>query len=1044
MPSYLHPGVYIEEVPSAVKPIEGVGTSTAAFIGVAKKGPTDEAVRITSWSQFQTHFGSFMTGSDLAYAVFGFFANGGTACYVVRVNRGNAEFATATLHKMDGEPSLELRSVSPGGWGNDLRIGINDGNNVPEHEFSLSVYEGDAEQPVELHTDLSMNDTSPNYALKVINQASNYIFIEEDLGGVDYASFISQVDISGGVNLDNVYNLRLVIDGAENDFTIDLRVEGEPTTGVSPEQIIGRINEVMMPVFSREVAFLDQDGDKRFLRLKSPSTGANSSIKILPPADADATAEILGLMEYSWEFSGGTNAGSFVEVRGEAPLGISPQTFLAADTLNIQLDDAAVIPVTNFVASDGDPATLDSIITTISAASSSLDGLLWTDGNYLIIRSTAHKKITVSGDAKDKLFADGSKLYAYEYRGTADTAATIESVANVAGTFDGISGRKLRVQFDNKPVTEIDLSTVPTTAGGAEPPEILEVLITQINEQVKEQTGIRKKVAGKSGDKLVLTSPTKGDDSLIVFYHPRDDYGEPVAASEDLTLILFGLTPLAENSPITVYAEEYAKSPALIEGNIDLKVPVNVSALTDKKLRISISGLDDAATKAISLTGTDIYSVLQNLAGSLSEDASSDARDVFRLVFSGASGANAHLHMFSVDQGSDAYIRLGIPLSDRGTHDPSLANAKDFLFMPPDDTKWGNPSPITTAYSFTFAVGVRRPKSNIDADSGLFEPTPLKGGIHNDTVELKDIFGEEKIADRDGKQIPAGLHLLDAVDEVSVLAIPCVPPRACKVNHLDLISKAMAHCDNRRDRFYIADVPETVIEPNHAKIFVRDDLKASKGRDYAAIYYPWVNMVDPIGTVSNVRRVPISGHMAGMYARIDGRRGVWKAPAGLEAGLAESNSLLYKVTDVDQDTLNPIGLNCIRQFPGAGIVSWGARTLGVKTAPEWKYVSIRRTAIMLRKSIYNGIQWAVFEPNDEPLWASLRLNIGAFMNGLFRAGAFQGQKVSDAYFVRCGLGDTMTQADIDRGQVIVQVGFAPLKPAEFVIIRIEQIVGQQS
>jgi hypothetical protein len=130
-------------------------------------------------------------------------------------------------------------------------------------------------------------------------------------------------------------------------------------------------------------------------------------------------------------------------------------------------------------------------------------------------------------------------------------------------------------------------------------------------------------------------------------------------------------------------------------------------------------------------------------------------------------------------------------------------------------------------------------------------------------------------------------------------------------------------------------------------------------------------------------------------------------------------------------------------MPGAGHVIWGVRTLATQASPEWRYIPVRRTAIFIEQSIYDGIQWAVFEPNDHRLWATLRGNIGGFMNGLFRLGAFQGEKASDAYYVRCGLGDTMTQADIDAGQVIVEVGFAPLKPAEFVIVRIQQKVIQQ-
>ena len=180
-----------------------------------------------------------------------------------------------------------------------------------------------------------------------------------------------------------------------------------------------------------------------------------------------------------------------------------------------------------------------------------------------------------------------------------------------------------------------------------------------------------------------------------------------------------------------------------------------------------------------------------------------------------------------------------------------------------------------------------------------------------------------------------------------------------------------------------------------------------------------------------------------MWSKIDGRRGVWKAPAGVETGLLGVAGMQYIVEDGEQDVLNPLGVNCVRALPNFGSVIWGSRTLSTKANPEWRYVPVRRTAIMMEQSIYGGIQWAVFEPNNHLLWSALRANIGSFMDGLFRSGAFQGEKASDAYFVRCGLGDTMTQGDIDRGQVIVIVGFAPLKPAEFVIVRIQQKVGKQ-
>jgi hypothetical protein len=259
------------------------------------------------------------------------------------------------------------------------------------------------------------------------------------------------------------------------------------------------------------------------------------------------------------------------------------------------------------------------------------------------------------------------------------------------------------------------------------------------------------------------------------------------------------------------------------------------------------------------------------------------------------------------------------------------------------------------------------------------------------------------------------------------------------------IDAAIAHCEEIRNRMVIID-PEQGLELDQA---AKANTMITTTSTYAAMYYPWAKVrnpfynVDTNATAAATLNVAPSAIAAGVWARIDGTRGVWKAPAGVESSLRGLVGLEFIVDDGDQDQLNPLGVNCLRRFPNYGSVVWGTRTLSTKANPEWRYVPVRRTAIFIEESLYNGIQWAVFEPNDHRLWGSLRATIGGFMNGLFRAGAFQGEKASDAYFVRCALGDTMTQDDIDRGQVIVIVGFAPLKPAEFVIVRIQQKVAQQ-
>lgn len=259
-----------------------------------------------------------------------------------------------------------------------------------------------------------------------------------------------------------------------------------------------------------------------------------------------------------------------------------------------------------------------------------------------------------------------------------------------------------------------------------------------------------------------------------------------------------------------------------------------------------------------------------------------------------------------------------------------------------------------------------------------------------------------------------------------------------------IVSAAEAHCESMGSRMLLVDPPPACELEQGAAVSALNGPTST----YATLYYPWIKVANPFYNRDSNAAAPTtltvapSSFAAGIWARTDGTRGVWKAPAGVEASVRGVAGLEYLVEDGDQDQLNPEGVNCLRKMPGYGYVVWGARTLSTRSNPEWRYVPVRRTALYIESSISNGIQWAVFEPNDHRLWSSLRANIGAFMDGMFRAGAFQGQKASDAYFVRCGLGDTMTQDDIDRGQVIAIVAFAPLKPAEFVIVRIQQKVGQ--
>lgn len=322
------------------------------------------------------------------------------------------------------------------------------------------------------------------------------------------------------------------------------------------------------------------------------------------------------------------------------------------------------------------------------------------------------------------------------------------------------------------------------------------------------------------------------------------------------------------------------------------------------------------------------------------------------------------------------------------------------------------------------ALAVRRPAN---ADVIQIGDAAIEAPVTNATL------GTDGVAELNESSYSAGFTHLNNKTDFSLLAVPGIGSET-------MIDEGMAYCQKRplQDVFYIGEMDQYDDTPAEAENFRK---ALTKPNSYGAVYFPWIKALDPSGKSPEPILLPPSGYIAGLYAAIDAKRGVWKAPAGTEASISGAVGLAIDLTDVQQGNLNRINVNCLRRFAAAGIVSWGART--ITSDPEYKYVPVRRMAIMLRVSIYNGIQWAVFEPNDEELWAQLRLNIGSFMMTLYRQGAFQGSTPSEAFFVKCD-SETTTQDDINLGIVNVLVGFAPLKPAEFVVVKISQKAGQSS
>jgi phage tail sheath protein FI len=340
--------------------------------------------------------------------------------------------------------------------------------------------------------------------------------------------------------------------------------------------------------------------------------------------------------------------------------------------------------------------------------------------------------------------------------------------------------------------------------------------------------------------------------------------------------------------------------------------------------------------------------------------------------------------------------------------------------------------------------------------SKLIEVTERQGAQTgrpaNGTVALADAPGGAPAATGSGAVVrvdPAeyvgdagartGFGGLESIDEITMVAVPDlmsahrrgeIDAEGVRTVQLAVIS----HCEQMGDRVAVLDAP-----PGLTAQQVRDWRNDEAGYDsrYAALYYPWIKVFDPAAGRNTT--VPPSGHIAGVWARSDAERGVHKAPAN--EVIRGAVDLELRLGKGEQDLLNPIGVNCVRAFPGRGIRIWGARTLS--SDPAWRYLNVRRLFNYLEESILLGTQWVVFEPNDDRLWSSIRRNVTAFLSEEWRRGALFGRTAEEAFYVKCDR-DNNPQESIDQGRVVCEIGVSPVKPAEFVVFRLAQFSDSTS
>lgn len=434
---------------------------------------------------------------------------------------------------------------------------------------------------------------------------------------------------------------------------------------------------------------------------------------------------------------------------------------------------------------------------------------------------------------------------------------------------------------------------------------------------------------------------------------------------------------------------------------------------------ITLSALTSPPAPPLVLVAASVGAWGKNLSALVDHNTKDPANDsLFNLTISEKGGTTEKFLNVSVDPANARYL-------------PRVLEQSSMLVrVNRDSADQLQISNVRPAETFTTASPPSSPPALLPA------PVAAVGGVDGGPLTQAQFTGTGMEAAK------SGLFALEKVDLFNLL---CIPPFSSAADVTpDLLAQAVTYCKKRR-AMLLVDPPGNWTNKAIAKKEFSDGtypgISGPVG-NHAALFFPRLKQTNPLRDNQVEEFVPC-GAVAGVFARTDTQRGVWKAPAGQDAVLVGVPQLSVPLTDDENGELNPLGINCLRAFPVIGRVVWGARTLegADRLASEWKYIPVRRTALFIEESLYRGTQWVIFEPNDEPLWSQIRLNVGAFMQNMFRQGAFQGKTPREAYFVKCDK-ETTTQNDINLGIVNILVGFAPLKPAEFVILKIQQIAGQ--
>jgi phage tail sheath protein FI len=983
MASFTYPGVYIEELSSGQHTITGVATSIAAFIGWAPQGPVTEATLVQSWSEYQAIFGGLDSRSKLGYAVNQFFANGGDQCYIVRL------VWDGSLPPISGNPAPASTAVANGvGYGiatvtatsGSISGSFSVGIGTPVLQ-SLAVSPS-AMPPMPIGATVTLAVT-PTYSDGSNSPALAPASVNWESSNSAVASVVTN---TGAVT-------------AVGAGTAILTA----TSGL----VSGSIAVTVTPANFSKIAVTVPTGS-------SLAVGQQLQLAATATYTDGTTPDVTQSVTWS---SATTTVATITS--GTSPAGLASGVKAGTSAITATIPWAVTGPSSSAMAT----LTVTNPVVTSAAlypASPVLEGTQTVTFEVFGVDSSAPPiPPPASLPAADWFWTWNSSNTGVA---TIDANGKITVVGPGTTTITGTSGTGAPQTLSVSTTLTVNTAALASISVS---PAVLTVA-SGLSQQLKA-TGI-------------YTDGTSADLTGSVAWS---------AGTADVTIQPSGL--LVANSGVTVAATgaieaswqgqtasaSVTVNPPVLQSIAATSSPASTSIPSGQTLQFSATGTySDGSTATLTPTWsvsptslasvTTLGAVTANAAGgSLTLFASSPGvwGNNLRVSITTLPPPNSARFNILVQQVSpsgvlqtlESFVNLSVVSTDPSYVVTVIDNDSSYItFIDPENN---TPVVPTAAPSATPAAA----------------PIALSGGADGAVLQPTDGNFEQALTFNS----LAGVYLLDRVDIFNLLCIP-------GETDAPTISTLQQYC-NRKRAFYIVDAPPLSTTSNLISTGPVGSTPGSITGEYAsnsAFYFPWISAPDPLAG-NRPTLFPPCGFVAGIYAATDASRGVWKAPAGINAGLTGNSGLQYVLTDAENGSLNTQAVNCLRQFKVYGDVVWGARTLAGndQAGSQWKYVPIRRLALYLESSLYEGTQWVVFEPNDETLWGQIRLNVGTFLQGLFLQGAFAGTTPQQAYFVKCDAENNPPSSQA-LGIVNILVGFAPVYPAEFVVIQIQQILAQ--